>query len=127
MRFQNPFWTSQQERLDMNRLLPSSAKSGIATLVLMAGMAVSGPVCAADSDGLIGNWKLVSWEVVVGNEKQNPFGSHPRGYLILTRQGRAMALTTADNRKPGPGDADRRRQALHRIGTGTEHIVPGQD
>jgi hypothetical protein len=64
-----------------------------------------------DTDALIGNWKLVSWQVIVDDKAQDLFGAQPRGYLILTREGRAMAITTADNRKSGTNDAD--RAALH--------------
>jgi hypothetical protein len=65
-------------------------------------------VFATKSDSLIGNWKLVSWQVIVENgAPQNVFGSNPKGYLILTREGRSMALTTADNRKGGMGNAER--------------------
>ncbi len=87
----------------MKQLFFVSAKSGIAALALTASIAVSSTVRAGNSDALIGNWKLVSWQVVVGNETQNPFGSSPRGYLLLTREGRSMAITTADNRKGGAG------------------------
>ena len=40
---------------------------------------------------LFGNWKLVSWQVVTGDEARDLFGSKPKGYLILTREGRATA------------------------------------
>jgi len=74
---------------------------------------MSSPVFAAESDGLIGNWKLVSWQVIVENEApQNVFGSNPKGYLILTREGRGIVVTTADNRKGGMGDTE--RAALHK-------------
>jgi hypothetical protein len=96
----------------LKRLLLTGAKSSIAVLALTASVAVFSAVRATDSDALIGNWKLVSWQVVVGNETQNPFGSSPTGYLLLTREGRAMAITTADNRKPGEGVAE--RAALHK-------------
>jgi hypothetical protein len=96
----------------MKELLFTSAKSGAAALTLMAGIAVSDTVEAANADALIGNWKLVSWQVVVGNETQNPFGSHPTGYLLLTREGRSMAITTADSRRPGEDVAE--RAALHK-------------
>jgi hypothetical protein len=66
---------------------------------------------AAGPDALIGNWKLVSWQVIVNNEAQNLFGQNPKGSLILTREGRAMAITTADNRKAGAGSTE--RAALH--------------
>jgi Lipocalin-like domain len=95
----------------MKERLLAHAKSGVVVLALTAGIAVSCTAWPADTGALIGNWKLVSWQVVVGNETQNPFGMHPTGYLLLTREGRAMALTTADSRKPGEGMAE--RAALH--------------
>jgi Lipocalin-like domain len=58
-------------------------------------LAISNPAFAADSDGLIGNWKLISWQVIVENEPpQNVYGPNPKGYLILTSEGRSMALPT---------------------------------
>jgi hypothetical protein len=81
------------------------AKFGVVALALFASVAF--PVRAADPAALIGNWKLVSWQVIVGEETQNPFGPHPKGYLILTREGRAMALTTANPRMSGEGVAER--------------------
>ena len=82
-------------------------KSGVVALALIAGVEFSVPARAADPAALIGNWKLVSWQVVVGDETLNPFGSQPKGYLILTREGRSMALTTAVDRKPGDGVVER--------------------
>ena len=68
---------------------------------------------AAQTDALLGIWKLVSWQVIGENdEPQDVFGSNPKGYLILTREGRMMALLVADNRKGGMGDAD--RAGLHK-------------
>jgi hypothetical protein len=96
----------------MKRLLLTGAKSSVAALALTAGVAVFSTVRAAEPDALIGNWKLVSWQVVVGKEIQNPFGSSPKGYLLLTPGGRAMAITTAGSRKPGDGVAE--RAALHK-------------
>lgn len=65
------------------------------------------------ANGLVGVWRLVSWELEDADGKvQKLFGSHPRGYLILTREGRMMALVTADNRHAGMGDAE--RAALHK-------------
>jgi hypothetical protein len=82
-----------------------------ALLVIL--LAISGPVFAAESDRLIGNWKLVSWQVIVESKApQNVFGSNPKGYLILTREGRSIVVTTAANRKGGMGDAE--RAALHK-------------
>ena len=90
-------------------------------------LAISNPVFAAGSDDLIGNWKLISWQVVVGEDAQNLFGLHPRGYLILTREGRAAAITTADNRTAGPGDAE--GAALHKsmLAYSGKYRVEGND
>jgi hypothetical protein len=53
-------------------------------------LAITTPVFGADADNLIGTWKLVSWQVIVENEPpQNVFGLHPKGFLILTREGAA--------------------------------------
>jgi len=68
---------------------------------------------ASGHEALLGNWKLVSWQVIVeGEPPHNPFGMHPKGYLILTPQGRSMAITTAEHRTGGEGD--RERAELHR-------------
>ena len=65
------------------------------------------------SDDLVGIWKVVSWQVVgEDGEARDVFGSRPRGYLILTPQGRMMALMTAENRTAGSNDVE--RAALHR-------------
>jgi hypothetical protein len=110
--FTTYFGTSQRAGLDMKERRLTSVKSTIGALALISGIAVSGSAWAANSDALIGNWKLVSWQVVVGEEIQNPFGSSPKGYLLLTPGGRAMAITTAGSRKPGDGVAE--RAALHK-------------
>jgi hypothetical protein len=64
------------------------------------------------AEQLVGNWKLVSWQVVSDGEAKDLFGPRPRGYLLLTREGRAMALTTAQDRTPGESEAE--RAALHK-------------
>jgi Lipocalin-like domain len=56
---------------------------------------------------LIGNWKLVSWQVVTEDGAKDLFGANPKGYFIITREGRAMTVTTAESRRPGETDAER--------------------
>src|SRR5260370_42639081 len=76
-------------------------------------LAVSAPLFGANADSLVGTWKLISWQVFVENEPpRNVFGAHPKGFLVLTREGRALLLTTAQDRRPGMGDAE--RPALHK-------------
>ena len=62
--------------------------------------------------GLIGTWKLVSFQVIVDGQPQDLFGAKPKGSLILSENGRAMVLTTAENRTAGDSDAE--RAALHK-------------
>ena len=96
----------------MMKLSPRRAKFGAAVLALAGGLVMSCPLHAGEPNALTGNWKIVSWQVIVGDEIQTPFGSHPKGYLILTPEGRAVAINTAENRKAGASDAE--RAALHK-------------
>lgn len=76
-------------------------------------LAIAGPLFATDAEELVGTWRLVSWQVITENEPpQNVFGAHPKGFLVLTREGRSIVLTTAENRRVGMGDAE--RAALHK-------------
>ena len=82
-------------------------------VLLILILAIPNAVFAADGASLVGTWKLVSWQIIAENEPpQNIFGAHPKGYLILTPEGRTIVLTTAENREPGMADAQ--RAALHR-------------
>ena len=82
-------------------------------ILLLILLAVSHPVFGADNDDLVGTWKLVSWQVVPQKgTPQDVFGAHPKGFLILTREGRIMVLTTAEKRQPGMSEAE--RAALHK-------------
>ena len=97
-----------------------------ALLLIMSLM--SAPVFPAGSEELVGVWKLVSWQVIADNAPpQDVFGLHPKGYLILTREGRAIALTTAEGRKRGTTDAE--RAALHRsmLAYTGKYRIEGQD
>lgn len=61
---------------------------------------------AEDASNLVGTWKLVSFTLQFeGEPPTEVFGSKPNGYIILTREGRMMALLTGDNRKDGTSEA----------------------
>src|SRR5262245_35919467 len=64
----------------------------------------------AQEHAVVGTWKLLSQEAIVEGEAPEKVFSN--GYLIVTREGRVMALFTAENRKAGMGDAE--RAALHK-------------
>ena len=83
------------------------------TLVVIF-LAMSTPLFAQESNPLIGSWKLVSQQAIVdGAAPQHTFGSNPKGYMILTHEGRMIGIGTAENRQSGSSsDAD--RVALHK-------------
>jgi hypothetical protein len=63
----------------MNGRLSQSTKSGIFGLALMTGVTICGPLRAGEPDGLIGNWKLVSWQVIAEDgTAQDVFGAKPK-------------------------------------------------
>src|SRR5262249_11275863 len=79
---------------------------------LLAGIVIARLLCPADPNPLIGSWRIVSWQVYARSEAGKPFGLHPKGDLLLTREGRAMGINTADTRTAGTEDPE--RAALHR-------------
>ncbi len=88
-------------------------RRAVALISVATGVALTPRSPHAQADQLIGVWKLVSWQVIAPHEPpRDLFGLHPKGYLILTREGRAMALTTAEMRRPGMSDSA--RAELHR-------------
>ena len=81
--------------------------------LLLMFFAVSSPAFAQETNPLVGTWKLLSSQSIMDNEPpQHTFGLHPKGYLIITREGRLMIMITADDRKAGMGDSE--RAALHK-------------
>ncbi len=60
-------------------------------------------------------------------QPRNVFGSHPKGFRILTREGRSIVVTTAENRRAGAGDAE--RAALHKsmLAYSGKYRVEGHD
>lgn len=62
---------------------------------------------------LVGSWKLISWLVVTEDgAPKDVFGVLPKGFLVLTPEGRSIVVTTAADRRAGTDD--RERAALHR-------------
>jgi hypothetical protein len=83
--------------------------AGAFALVLTTSLAPA----AEQRHPLVGSWKLLSWQVVTeAGAAQDIFGASPKGYLVLTPEGRSIVLTTAGNRKSGM--ADEARAALHK-------------
>jgi hypothetical protein len=77
---------------------------------------------------LVGNWKLISYKLIVGNDEPRDFlGQQPKGYLILTPEGRMMALLTSDTRKFGPSDAERAELEKSMIAYSGKYRIEGGD
>jgi Lipocalin-like domain len=87
--------------------------------ILPLGVVLLTSACAAvspasrDADRIVGTWKLVSvvYEDVQTKERTPVLGERPKGIQIATREGRWLALVTADGRKIPQTDAER-AQAL---------------
>ena len=64
---------------------------------------------AADSDRIVGTWRLLSvvYEDAQTKERTPVLGEHPHGYQIATPEGRWLALVTADGRPVPKTDEDR--------------------
>ena len=61
-----------------------------------------------DKSVLVGVWKLLSHQMIVEDEPPISFyGQSPKGYLVLTPEGRMIGILTSDTRKPGSGDTER--------------------
>jgi hypothetical protein len=80
-------------------------------ILLLASLAA--PARADEKEQIIGTWKLVSvmYEDQETKALTPVLGNHPRGSQIATRDGRWLALVTADNR-PVPKTDEERAQAL---------------
>jgi Lipocalin-like domain len=96
-------------------------------IVLLLLFAVTSPAFASET-GLIGNWKLLSYQLIVENEApQDIFGTTPKGYLILTREGRMAGIVTGDNRKFGISDAELSALLKSMIAYSGKYRVEGKD
>ena len=63
---------------------------------------LSHPSFGADSNKVIGTWKLVSYETEIqaSGTKEPAMGQNPTGYALFNTDGRVFLLITGDARKP---------------------------
>ena len=81
---------------------------GKAAMVFGVAVIIGTAAVADERHPLVGNWKLVSWQVIGEDGKpQDVFGTAPSGYLVITPEGRSIVLTTASGRQPGTDDPAR--------------------
>jgi hypothetical protein len=97
----------------MQTTVPKVTRAFLATSAFGLVLVTSLAFAAADRHPLIGSWKLVSWQVIADDgTPRDVFGAAPKGYLVLTPEGRSIVVTTAAGRNPGMDDAN--RAALHK-------------
>jgi hypothetical protein len=78
------------------------------TLLGAAAVRVGAQQPGASEPAIVGTWKLVSFlSIVDGEPPRDAFGASPKGYLIVTCEGRLMTVITSGGRKAGAGDAER--------------------
>jgi hypothetical protein len=78
---------------------------------------------------IVGTWKLVSvhYEDQATKARAPVYGEHPKGIQIATREGRWLALMTADGRSVPQTDADRAQALKTMIAyTGRYRVENGQ-
>jgi hypothetical protein len=97
----------------MRTAIPKAAHAFLAAGAFGVALAISLAAAAEEQHPLIGSWKLVSWQVIgEDGTAHDVFGASPKGYLVLTPEGRSIVVTTAAGRVGGMDDAN--RAALHR-------------
>ena len=64
---------------------------------------------ADDREKLIGTWKVISFdnEFQDGSPRRALYGQNPSGYIILTAEGRMVAIFEGEGRKPAKTDEER--------------------
>jgi hypothetical protein len=63
---------------------------------------------AQDARQLVGTWKLAAWQVqYVGEEAKEPFGTNPKGRLIVAPDGYWSVIIAKADRKPATNNAER--------------------
>jgi hypothetical protein len=94
--------------------------AALAALVVSASGAVIAQQSPIKKEQLVGSWTLVSLDLTVDGKKSQPFGSPPKGYMNLDRNGTYSILLF----RPGtPGFAAKNRLK----GTDAEYKAVGQN
>jgi hypothetical protein len=113
--------TRIQEATLLNMIGKTAMAFGVAAMIATT-------ASADERHPLVGNWKLVSWQVIGEDGKpQDVFGTAPSGYLVLTPQGRSIVLTTASGRKPGTDEAARAALQKSMLSYSGRYRVEGDD
>jgi hypothetical protein len=116
--------------VQINAFREAKVLNAIGKAVMVSGVAIIiGTAAVADErHPLVGNWKLVSWQVIGEDGKpQDVFGTAPSGYLVITPEGRSIVLTTASGRKSGTDDTARAALQKSMLSYSGRYRVEGGD
>jgi hypothetical protein len=77
--------------------------------VFLVSFLVGCATMADDRSKLVGTWKVVTLEIEFQDtgERRPTYGNAPKGYIILTPEGRAMSYVEAETRKLPRTDEER--------------------
>jgi hypothetical protein len=99
-------------------------------LILSVGfvLLIATDMLAAQQSPLVGNWMLISSQVTVNNGAPTDYpGPNPRGYLLLTPEGRMMAFLASSDRKFGTSDVDQAQLLRSMLAYSGKYRVEGTD
>ena len=84
----------------MQTAIPKVARACLAASVFGLAFATSVVAASEERDPLIGSWKLESWQVIAeGGTPHDLFGASPKGYLVLTPEGRSIVVLAKERFK----------------------------
>ena len=107
-------------------LVGPAARTTVRVLALML-LLVASPAFGQDSP-LIGNWKLTAFQTILDNDPPKDWnGARPKGFLILTREGRMAAVLTGETRAPAKTDQERAELFKSMIAYSGKYRVEGKD
>lgn len=97
------------------------------TVILALFLVLSGAT-ASNAQELAGTWRLVAFQTVFdGEPPKNVYGEKPKGILVLTKEGRMIAILTAETRQAGMGDVERANLHRNMISYSGRYRVQGNE
>lgn len=77
---------------------------------------------------LVGTWRLVKFQTVFDSDPpKEVYGEKPKGILVLTKEGRMIAILTAQTRVAGMGDVERANLHRNMISYSGKYRVQGNE
>lgn len=95
----------------------------VATLLIM----LASPAWA-NEPALAGTWRLLAFQIILDGAPPTDWsGRHPKGRLILTREGQMAAVLTGEKRKAATNDAERAELFKSTLAYSGKYRIEGKD